>query len=302
MADVSRERALMIKDYVDEYGIEGACTAFDLTSETIYRYIRTANKTEDGKPAPKIVTLDIETLPIIGSFFRVWNVNIRPQEIIHDWALLSMSYKWMHEADVRNVIMTKEEAVLREEARIVEEAWNVVNDADVIITYNGEKFDAKRLNAKFVEYGFPAPSPYKHIDIYRTVGKQFDNTYKSLDWILKLLGLGMKLPHQGRELWTGCQKGDVEALKTMKEYNDNDTVVTELLYLHIRSWIVNHPNIGLYTSEDEPVCHKCGSSNIAETDKKMYTAASAFDLYQCNDCSSYSRFVKRSNTTPLRPA
>ena len=300
----SKERVYEVSKYAETHGIEEAADYFGMTTDSVKRYMYGYNyndSTFEQIDEPKILSIDIETLPIWASVWSTWKPTINPVDIIKDWALLSASWKWLGAKEVYNVILDPYEAAIRDDYRITSELWHVIDEADIIITYNGDKFDIKRLNAKFLEHGFPNPSPFQSIDLYKAVKEKFSNTFGKMDWVVQLLGIGMKLQHQGKELWNGCDMGEPQALQTMKEYNDHDTELTEMLYLHMLNWIPRHPNISLYYDTDKPMCHKCGSTEVYETDEKYYASASVFNLYQCPDCGSYSRYKKRSNTTDLRP-
>jgi len=75
----------------------------------------------------------------------------------------------------------------------------------------------------------------------------------------------------------------------MQEYNVGDTILLEKIYLKLRPWIRNHPNIGLYIDSNETVCPNCGSENITWlTDKFHYTGVSKFPLFVCK-CGAYGR-------------
>ncbi|NIV35232.1 MAG: hypothetical protein GWN58_38990, partial [Anaerolineae bacterium] len=49
---------------------------------------------------------------------------------------------------------------------MLEGAWELLDEADAVVHYNGKKFDIPTLNREFVKYGFTPPSPYKQIDLY----------------------------------------------------------------------------------------------------------------------------------------
>ena len=73
---MSREsRAKDIFDYVDKHGIEKTITDFDISYETVTRNIRRYKQFIKGEATdarlPKILLLDIETLPL---WTRVWGL------------------------------------------------------------------------------------------------------------------------------------------------------------------------------------------------------------------------------------
>jgi len=301
MKGFNKKRAIEVSESVNDIGMENTMREYDLTYSTVERYIRFAREKVYRTGEPRILVMDIECLPIVATTWNVWNANIAPVNIINDWTMLSFSYKWLGDKDVHNFILTPKEAKNRDDKQMVIDIHKLFNEADIIIGYNSIKFDEKKMNSKFLEFGLAKPSPYQSIDLYRTVKKNFANTYNKMDWTNKILGLDRKLEHTGMKLWMDCHAGNKEALDIMAEYNDVDVLITEQLYFAIRGWIKGHPNMALFQETSNNVCHKCGSHDIVLSKEKHRTAASTFDLYECNSCGGYSRAKSRSHTTELRP-
>ena len=59
-------------------------------------------------------------------------------------------------------------------------------------------------------------------------------------------------------------EGDVDAFGRMKDYNIGDIPTLRELYLKIRAYIPNHPNVALYFGDSEDVmrCGVCGSKHL----------------------------------------
>ena len=164
----------------------------------------------------------------------------------------------------------------------------LLEEADVLLTYNGRRFDIPLLNREFVKAGLSAPAPYKHIDLLETVKKQFRFPSNKLDWVCKELGVGQKVAHEGFPLWLKCRDEDVEAWRLMKEYNIQDIIILERLYEKLRRWVVAHPNEALYNSPDSAVCTTCGGSHLQKRGFHV-TQVGRYQRYYCNDCGSWSR-------------
>ncbi len=299
MRGFNKKRAIEVSESVNDIGVENTMREYNLTYSTVERYIRFSREKVYRNGEPRILVMDIECLPIVATTWNVWNTNIAPVNIINDWTMLSFSYKWLGEKDVHNLVLTPKQAKNRDDKGMVVAIHDLFCEADIIIGYNSIKFDEKKMNSKFLEFGLHKPTPYQSIDLYQTVKKNFANTYNKMDWTNKILGLDRKLEHSGMQLWMDCHNGDKKALAIMAEYNDVDVLITEQLYLAIRGWIHNHPNLGLYYDSKVPLCHKCGSSDITLSKEKHYTSSSVFDLYECK-CGAYSRAKSRSHTTELR--
>ena len=80
-------------------------------------------------------------------------------------------------------------------------------------------------------------------------------------------------------MWKRCLAGEQDALDYMQAYNIKDVEILEQVYLKLRPWIKNHPNISLYLENEDETCPHCGSSNLADTGTFSYTNVSVF--FQC---------------------
>ena len=102
------------------------------------------------------------------------------------------------------------------------------------------------------------------------------------------LGLGKKAQTGGFDLWKRCLKGDPKAWAKMLKYNKKDVVLLEKIYLKIRPYIKNHPNLGVYIDEDRASCVNCGSFRIQYRGYAT-TKVSKFRRFQCQECGTWSR-------------
>lgn len=172
----------------------------------------------------------------------------------------------------------------------MESLWTLMDEADIIIAHNGERFDVPKINARFLEYGMRPPSPYKQIDTLKVAKRNFRLTSNRLDYIAKMLGFGGKLETGGMQLWVDCMKGIKEAWSKMLEYNIHDVTILEWVYLELRPWIHNHPNLALYEDNEETVCPACGSKHI-HFRGYAYTPVGKYRRFVCmaDGCGKWSR-------------
>jgi len=144
--------------------------------------------------------------------------------------------------------------------------------------------------------GMKPPTPYRIIDTLTSVRSVGGFTSNKLDYLGKLVKGEGKLENP-RGLWKDCFWGDPEALKHMEEYNKEDVFLLEDIYLFIRPWIKNHPNVGVYMFADEPRCAICGSSSLYEEGVKT-TNVGMYRTWRCNDCGGLSK--ERRTSIPLK--
>lgn len=231
----------------------------------------------------KILALDIETSPHVAWVWGLWKQNVAISQIAKTGSTICWSAKWLGDDDVlfSSIHTSDEQAML-------EYLWSLLDEADAVVHYNGQKFDIPTLNKEFVQYGWEPPSPYKQIDLYQIVKKQFKFASNKLDFVSQALGIGCKTEHKGFELWLGCMEGDNESWQIMEEYNKQDVILVEELYNHVLPWIYNHPNHALYSSSERPVCPNCGSDHVVKKGI-AYTKVQTYQRYKCESCGTNIR-------------
>lgn len=245
---------------------------------------------EEVNTSAKVLILDIETAPIRAYVWGIWQQNVNLNMIQSDWFCLTWAAKWLFEDKVYSAKINSEEVIRQDDKRIIQGIWELVNQADIIIAHNGEKFDIPRLNSRFILNGLQPPLPYQQIDTLKHIRRQFGFTSNKLDYVNKLLNLERKTDTGGFELWEKCMKGDQDALKLMEKYNVNDVRILEETYLHIRAWIKPHPNMGLFIlDESQSRCPSCGSLELQEMGKNYYTSANAYVAQRCGNCGATAR-------------
>lgn len=240
---------------------------------------------------PRVLVFDIETTPFIGYTWGKWNVNVI--QFVEDWHVLCFAYKWLGEDDIHVVAQPDFARDYRRNRRndfkVVRELWKLLNEADVVIAHNGDKFDIKKVNARFAVHKLGRPAPFISIDTLKVARRNFAFGSNSLNDLGKFLDLGHKLPHTGFDLWLGCMAGNPESWKLMKRYNVQDVRLLEALYYRLRDegWIVNHPNMALHAGV-EHLCPVCLSDDLQRRGLK-YSKSLTYQQWQCNNCGSYSR-------------
>ena len=286
------ERIKEICRFAYEHTDDMACEVYDINLESLGRYKRVYNQ----KPSAKILIFDIETAPMKTFAWGVWKQNLNKDLIIDDWFILTWSAKWLYSNEILNDKLTKQEALNQDDSRIATSLWNLFNEADVVIAHNAIKFDIPRMNTRFILNSLLPPSPYQIIDTLKVAQKEFSFSHNRLDYLGRLFGIGRKIKTDF-ELWERSYNGDETALQEMQDYNDQDVILLEDVYLKLRPWIRSHPNMNLYT--EDGVCSSCGSRNLREggyyrTNVNEYLAS------QCSDCGAWSRKTKNSLVSTAR--
>lgn len=234
----------------------------------------------------KILLLDIETAPNRAYVWGIYNQNVAIDQIEEPGYTICWSAKWYGQKGTffSSIYQDTPEEMIRG-------IHELLNQADVVVHYNGNKFDIPVLNKEFITYGLGPTSPVLNVDLLNTVRKRFRFSSNKLDFVANYLGLGNKTKHKGMALWKECMEGDKEAWKIMEAYNKQDINLLEKLYERLLPWISPHPNYALFTDEVEMVCPNCGSKHVNKRGV-AYTKTMTYQRYCCSDCGTWSRARK----------
>lgn len=230
----------------------------------------------------KMLLLDIETAPNIGHIWSLWNQNIGLKQLMESSYVMCWSAKWYRGKTVFF------DSVYHSDPKVMlVQIHKMLDECDIVIHYNGTTFDIPTLNKEFVLQKMQPPSPYKQIDLLRTVRRQFRFPSNKLDYVAQRLGLGKKHEHSGHQLWVDCMAHNKKAWAEMKKYNIQDIVLLERVYERIKPWIKNHPNLGLYNAD--PACCPTCSSVQFQARGYAYTSARRYKRYRCSGCGAWFR-------------
>jgi hypothetical protein len=241
----------------------------------------------------KILVFDIETAPLTAYVWRCWKQNIYIDQLNSGYFMLTWSAKWLFEKNVKSMRLTGEEAINEDDSRITKGLWELINEADILIAHNGDHFDVRHMNSRFLLSGLMPPAPYQTIDTLKHTRKQFALPSYKLDYLGEIL-TGENKIHTEFQLWRECLQGNEESLAYMEKYNIKDVTLLEDVYFILRAWIKPHPNLGLYVGEDVQICPTCGSKDLL-IEGKYATTMNLFDYYRCNNCNGTGRSRRASN-------
>ena len=250
-----------------------------------------SKKAQPAHKGPKVLVFDIETAPLLGYVWQLWDNNLGLEQIKQDWHVLSWSAKWLHDGPNKVMYMDQRNAKnVEDDSEILKHIWKLLDEADIVITQNGIRFDVPKLNARFVLNGLQPPSSFRHIDTLKIAKKHFGFTSNKLAYMSdKLCTKYKKQKHSkfaGFEMWRECLAGNLKAWKEMEKYNKYDVLALEEVYYKLVPWD-NSINFSLYNDSTDHVC-KCGSKEHSKNGF-YYTSMGKFQKYKCKACGAESR-------------
>jgi hypothetical protein len=236
-----------------------------------------------------VAIVDIETAPNLAYVWGHYEQNVIAYE--RQWTLLSFAYKWRGEKKVHCSALCDFPSYERsphDDSQLMAALWRVFDEADLIVWHNGDRFDRKKSNTRFLAANLSPPSPYKTVDTLKVARREFAFNSNKLGDLAKFFGFAGKVKHDGAETWLGCIRGDAKQWALMKKYNAHDVVINEWVYERLLPWITNHPNITLDEPKREsPLCPNCGSDRVL---KRGWNMAKSYRMrrYQCLGCGHWS--------------
>lgn len=230
-----------------------------------------------NKHDEKILLLDIEWKPATAYVWRMWDENISPDQLIDHGGMLCFCAKWSGSKDF---LFFSEWEDGRE--GMAQAALDLLNEADAVVTYNGDRYDLPKILGEILLAGLTPPPPVTSIDVLKTV-KKMGFVMNRLAYIGPLLSVGGKVKHEGFNLWKDVMNGKETAKAKMRRYCIQDVRLLEKLYQRVRPFIKNHPHMGATKKE----CGACGSNHVQSRGYRR-TKHYRIQRVQCQSCGSWS--------------
>lgn len=242
----------------------------------------------------KILHIDIEISPMIAAVWGIWQQNINLANLTGNSEVLCAAMSWEGEDKVEFV-----STWTNGRKAMLKKIHKALSEADVVVTYNGDRFDLKILAMEFASVGLAPPAPFKSVDLLKTVKKRFRLPSNKMDFVLKYFKLGAKMEHYGPMLWLDVMNKRKDAQDTMREYNIRDVTEMKKLFQFLLGWgIVGMPNMSAFYREE--LCPECGSNHYQSRGVRLVNMLS-YKRFQCNDCGHWFRSNKpvEQNRIPL---
>lgn len=225
----------------------------------------------------KILFWDTEFTPNRGYFWGLWDQNIPYSFVDETQRMLCFGTKWY-----KKPTKVVDERVGRQEMLI--ELRDQLLEADLVVSWNGAKYDTRMANREFIRMGLTPPAPYKEVDLMRIVKQRFAFASNKLDSVAQELGVGRKVDTGGFDLWRGVMAGDEKSWNKMRKYQKGDVDLLEKLFEVLKPWIkMPHP----VSDKAGLVCRNCGGSNLHRRGTAK-TLNGEYGRYQCQGCGAWN--------------
>jgi len=237
----------------------------------------------------RVLLYDLEITPSLCWSYQMWDARILRVE--RDPYIMSFAYKWLDE-DTTHVVAQPDFKLYDldpfDDHDVAEALHDLLDEADVVIAHNAARFDNRVSFSRFLMNDIAPPSPFKTIDTLQVAKRYFKQNYNTLDSLAQKLGVGQKTKVRHADVWHDCVEGDLEAWAAMCHYNKNDITMLEDVYIKLRPFITNHPNLANFDNDSVMGCPKCGSENMQYRGYQRSNVAT-YRRVQCSDCGAWSR-------------
>lgn len=240
----------------------------------------------------RILAWDIETRPLEAYRWGLFDQSpVALPMLINPGGVMCFAARWVDDPKSGIVFRSVQDG----HQEMLETIYDLIDEADALLSWNGAGFDTKHIMREFVEAGMTPPSDFQEIDMLRAVRKRFKFPSNKLEYVAQaLLGKG-KISHEGFALWIACLNGDPKAWARMEKYNKQDVHLLIELYNRLLPWL-DLPNANLFDGQG---CPTCGSADVHKEGTRI-TKVSAYQRYKCNACGAWSRGGQALERVDLR--
>lgn len=250
-----------------------------------------------GETAVKVLLFDIESSPNIAYLWGKYEQNALG-DFIRERQIICFAWKWLGEKKTHCLSLPMLRGYRRnpdDNRALILKLHSLMSQADVVVAHNVDGFDDKMANTDFIVNGLKPPKPHKTVDTLKVARSKFRFNSNKLDDLGARLGLGRKVHTGGFALWAGCLRGDMKSWNLMERYNRNDVDLLEKVYLRLRPWMSNHPNMNALDGRSAcPICRAPAVRMIVR--KHRMTATGKKIQFQCRDCGKFSTGDNKSGT------
>lgn len=232
---------------------------------------------------PRILCFDLESTNLSASFGTI----------------LCIGYKFVGDAKPQVVsILDGRRHSMLDDKRVVSEFVKVWEQADMVISWYGDRFDIPMIRTKMLQHGLPPLMPKPSLDLWKGVRYRFKLHSNRLEAWQKYLGLPTAKTPIDFKSWLQAAHGDKKAMAEVVHHCKKDVDVLEEAFIRIRPWLDNEPARGLITG-DHSGCPSCGSQSVERRGFKV-AMTRAYQQFRCRACGRWWRARTPVTISPVR--
>ena len=232
----------------------------------------------------KRLYFDIETAPNIGFFWQSgFKLNIGPQNIIKERAIICICYKWEEDKETHALSWDSKQC----DKKMLQDFIKVLNTADEIVGHNGDKFDLAWVRTRCLFHKVELFPSYISIDTLKVARAKFKFNSNKLNYIATFLGIGQKIKTD-YDLWKDIVlKKDKKAMDKMIKYCKMDVILLEKVHKALSNHIPPKTHYGVIFGADRGSCPECGSDELIRHMSRVTASGLKKIIYKCKTCNKY---------------
>lgn len=237
------------------------------------------------------IVYDIETSPNIGMFWRPgYKLQISHDNIIEERRVICICWTTVGSEDVYSLTWDHDQ----DDTEMLKEFAEVLNECDVAIAHNGDRFDLPWLKGRLCKLDIPVDPYLKTIDTLKWAKKMGFNSNR-LDYLGHYL-LGYGKTETGYGLWKSILlDNDRDALQDMVDYCINDVILLEEVYEKLAPF--NRPVLhqAVHGGGEKWMCPYTGSGNVHSKGKRVTAAGTIQWRMWSNEANRYYKISDKAH-------
>ncbi len=237
---------------------------------------------------PEILFFDTENAPNIAATWGIHDQRINYQDVVKEWFFISVQWAWNDSKKINSVSILDDKKRFKKDPTddflVVKTAYDIIQEAEIIVGHNIVRHDLKKLQAKVLEHGMKPLRIPEIVDTYDW-SKKFGFTSKKLGDLCTKLGLQEKLTHEPG-LFLKAALGNVEAIEKIVKYGRGDIPTVRDLYHRLKPHAHKHPNHNLWRGDGIECCPRCGSNKFHASGFKV-NVTGKYQRFKCQDCGHW---------------
>ncbi len=176
---------------------------------------------------------------------------------------------------------------VNDDSAVCRAAYEVLRDADVIVTQNGKSFDWKFLQTRLLKHGLPVLPKILHLDTKLIAKANLFLFSNSLDAMTEFFEVKERKLDVKKEkgLWRRVSHREPRAQNLMAKYCKQDVAALEALFEKFRPF-VKLPNPRVIEGKSGG-CPHCGGTRLHRRGRAC-TATGITIRMQCQECGKWS--------------
>ena len=248
----------------------------------------------NGKSGPRILIYDIETSRMLAKTWWTGKQYVGSNQVVREPKIITIAWKWFGTDEVKYVSWDKN----HDDKELLKKFLHEYNRADLVIGQNNDKFDNRWINARALKHRLDVNMLVRSLDLMKQAKKHFRLPGYSMKFMTEFMGVETKMEHEGIKMWDmiedGTKEEQAEYMQKMIDYNVQDIVATEQMYLMFRKYIGTVTHLGMFSGGDKSDCPSCASDDV-EHRRVTYTAAGTLQhIMRCKDCGTEYKVSNRT--------